>query len=278
MKKIQWSSVFSLLFTMSTGYLIWLMFLGSGIELGKINHFYMIFAGLGISFFILFIFNVPRMSQQSQQRKWWEEILFILGVIVSCVTLALSMIMIMAGIGLLTNAVSEKFAIMFNIYLICLGFTLFVFLAYCTRYKVKNDTVIVLNGKILYPGTDYWLWPVFEYETEVMEKYFKLPRINFELHAVDKIMDVEYVTLVELRISDAKESGISELNVKRFTDNVQKFIVHQINNWGQTNSVSALMAEGCPSTRIEEFAMTGFPINWSGKGTFIVRTRELLGE
>jgi hypothetical protein len=199
----------------------------------------------------------------------WKTLLSILGILAGCWAF------VGAIFGLnhahLFMVAPNEFAHQQAIWLTSLPATVcyvLCWVAIWSHYQVAEETIVVLDGRILYPGTRFRLWP-WSPSTEKFDQWVRVPPTRMELNFTDGTFEVRVYTAAFLAISTAQERGTSHLDPYAFIREVKDWVLELILEEARLQTLGEFMAtfkarEGRGALGTWR-TIRGVPVCWTGQ-------------
>lgn len=271
MKKVNWFFLLSLLIFPA-------MFYGFGYFVSKplygtswvnISHWKLILGGSGLWISLMvYIFYLPFIvgfgySHCSWRKKLGWKILSSFGFLFAFLQFLSSLIMFMYGMGTFPkDPRPDLFRSLLIFHLVTLTYvTLFAFFVW-NRYTVSENALMLIDGKLLYPGENYITWPFLTYEFKAVKQDILVEEYT-PINCTDGKFNLKLKTIVKLNVKEAKKLRIASLDYQKIVQKVEETIPLIIRNRAQKMTLGELL------NYREEYPMLlyGFPLIWEDNDT-----------
>lgn len=266
LKKIDWACLNSLLpyIVLSILVLIHVHALYDGPTLNSINY---VKVAIGLLMLLLATFTLLRMSQYynlKEPSSLLHATRRIVGVPLTLLMLSGGYIFLMDGtLALTLETLPEKILFVFveNICLVGFVYVLIYQFYLQWQYIVKEETIVLLNETVLYPGTCFSLHPLLKYNLKVLNQ-----KIPVSWHTMVTCSDgyritVNFETEATIDIERAKQEDLGMFDHTLFKENLPLWLEGCIQEHAMKRTVGEFIkTPPIPQTAI----LHGVPVIWPG--------------
>lgn len=173
-----------------------------------------ILIGLGMAIPILLVSNLDSTQGAERNRKWFVRILSVVGVLAAFVMFIGCFAMIFFPLEDPTKANQLQTWVVPVFFSSCI-YTILCIIFIWTRFRVKEDFLVIKNGKVYYPGQPLF---VLAMVTESFESYGKNEWLswNMPVQFRDGTFPLNVTAKIELDLLAAKNTSITQFDKKQF--------------------------------------------------------------
>ncbi len=245
------------------------------VDAPTIHHSYALIGGFGIwlAFTALLPFLETSRSSFIQNNfsiasyEWIGKVISSLGGVGVFALLLGSMLLAMAATLPQKMVAESRDALLFRIVIGLILLVGFCLIAFWSRFRVPDRVMILLNNKVIYPGTIYRMWPFLSYDLQVVEQEQKIEIKDLPLHFSDLLyVRVDVNTSVMLDIEAAKRASISSLKYDSLRARMMELLSRSIKKRSEDVDLVDLLTEPALPRTTDRY--DAFPLRWDGKATY----------
>ena len=257
MRKFRWWWVLVAAVCFALPYFLNLMTVNSGYD-----NPLLLLGGLNNAVLLLALFSsLARVDREN----FWKEILSHMGVLCMVLSMLTSLPLTMAFI--LPGKISIPPEGLGEINFFTLSYLIFCIVFVWNSALVKEDTAVVLNGRLYYPGERYFCSLFFSNEIRLidgMKSYSLELKSDFkELEGTDFTVKVD--VWVWPYFWEARRANVRELDYDKFIKEIREFVGYMVAGIADGKTVGEFLREISKETRsLEAF---GFPLIFYGNKT-----------
>lgn len=136
---------------------------------------------------------------------------------------------------------------------------------YWARHEIKDDTIIILNGKIFYPYEKYFIFSFLHYKLFVLPKKIELTYVGVQIQCQDAILEININTSICLDFDHAKQTKNPAFEFKNFWKEVKKQVLENILSQAAEMNAHQFITKKYTPWRGEA---AGMRYTWDGKFHF----------
>jgi len=231
-----------------------------GVAFGQINHLYLL---TGV-FSIWLVFNIflsdKFMEDHSRKTNRYKDVASIIGFFACFVSFSMAIVLILPLENLPPEGIA-RVLFCFKIDIMLLAYILACIVFIWSKYVVKDETFVILDGKILYPGHEYKISPFFGYDASVVKKSFSLATDSLELVCKNDRLRAIICSFLIFDIEEAKRRKISIYDFSAFYIEAEECLSSLVQKRARLMNVGEVIKGNMDS---EKFDIAGFPVIWSG--------------
>ena len=231
-----------------------------GVKFGQINHLYLLTGGFSF-WLVLSIFGSGQfLRDHNRKTNWYKDVISFAGYFACFGLFLMATVLIMPIENFPPEAIARvSFLFKIDIMLLLYIFACIIFV--WSKYIVKDETFVILDGKILYPGQKYEILPFLSYKVSVMKKSFPLSIDALELVCKNDRLRATVSLSMEFDIEEAKRQEISIYDFSTFYEEAKNCLIGLVQKRAELMNVSEVI-EG--SMESEKLNIAGFPVIWDG--------------
>ncbi len=231
-----------------------------GLKFGQINHLYLLTGGFSF-WLVLNIFGSGQfLRDHNRKTNWYKDVISFAGYFACFGSFLMATVLILPLENLPPEAIA-RVSFLFKIDIILLLYIFACIIFVWSKYVVKDETFVILDGKILYPGQKYEILPFLGYKVSVMKKSFPLSIDALELVCKNDRLRATISSSMAFDIEEAKSRKISAYDFSAFYIEAKECLGSLIQKRAELMNISEVINGNMEP---EKLNIAGFPVIWDG--------------
>lgn len=124
-------------------------------------------------------------------------------------------------------------------------------------YEVKRDRLIIIDGKLLSPGEQYVLWPLFRYESCYLYRSVVYPIEKTKIRFKDGDLVLNLIVTVLLDFEAIAQSPITDFDYLAYNEELKRAIVRAVAFQARDQTCGQFLADKIKTAKV---SVTGLPV------------------
>lgn len=261
MKKINWLVILPALFAVGLVYLLY----APELLKGRIDHFMLASGGITWGLICAGLVATSMWGDLNRGHRWWQTALLVLsGVAVVIAFLGAVIGITGAVLGSIAPDIAARHQTMHTISLFAVVYYLITLVTVQNRFQVAEETIVVLDGRVLYPEARFTLWPWFRYRVRAVDQRIGVPSLRMNLDfADDGTFEVEVRgVVVDIDIPTAKARGVATLDYYKLVAETKAWVQRCIRAQAGAQTLGGFLKRK-PRPQVAD--LCGIVVTWDGK-------------